>query len=98
MGEGPAHDAAHRTRPGEPNEGISHAARAKEGKTRTAEVATGGDPERAVHGGALQLAVLDPVGVALVAVLHDDGCPCLDQRRLSECTCEIVGLEARRLA
>jgi hypothetical protein len=59
------------------------------------EVATGGRPvERLVA----VFAELVPRGALVdVAVHHDDECPCLDDRPMLACTCEVVGVRLRLL-
>lgn len=60
---------------------------------RRVEIATGGDPVRAL---AAALSDLGALGICHVA--HDLGCPCLAGRPLDRCTCEILALTAERRA
>jgi hypothetical protein len=62
------------------------------------EVATAGDPTVAVMRASAAWWRIDGGGVNKVTISHDDGCPCLHRRGLPACTCEIIGLEARRVA
>jgi hypothetical protein len=65
--------------------------------TTCVNVATGGRPAEALAAAALQLTRGRPY-VLRVGVHHDDGCPCLDGQSMRACTCEIVQLEAKRVA
>jgi hypothetical protein len=68
----------------------------KVGDVAALEVATGGDPIAALTRAAA-IWSRKPQVISL-AVRHDDGCPCLYGRSMFACTCEIVELEARRVA
>lgn len=61
------------------------------------EVACGGDPALAIVRALSDL----PVGVEefwRIGVGHDDGCPAVDTGPMTACTCEVLRLEARRMA
>jgi hypothetical protein len=66
------------------------------GEIHKVDIATGGDPVAAVAHAEQSWA--SGGHVVKLAVRHDDGCPCLDGRGLHACTCEVIGLEARRVA
>lgn len=59
-----------------------------------AEIATGGDPSRAL---TKYLASLDvKPGVHHVQVAHDEGCPCTEEGKpVIFCTCEILEVNVR---
>lgn len=64
---------------------------------RRVDVATGGDPVRALIAALAELA--EPTGaVGVCHVGHDLGCPCLAGRPIGYCSCEIVSLTVERLA
>ena len=63
-----------------------------------AEVATAGDPAGSLAAALAALAPTGAVAVAVCSVSHDDGCPCLTDRPMSDCTCEIVGLSVKEAA
>ena len=61
------------------------------------EVATGGDPGRAIRA-ALREIRFGGHGVYRVTVEHDDGCPCATgQWSVRVCTCEVVHVSRERL-
>ena len=60
------------------------------------EVETGADPVRALVAALTDLTASTRVGVCHVH--HDDDCPCLAMRPMSDCTCEIVALVVDRWA
>jgi hypothetical protein len=66
------------------------------GEIHEIDVATGGDPVSAVATAGKSWAVRGQV--VKLTISHDDGCPCLGGRALPKCTCEVVGLKARRVA
>jgi hypothetical protein len=61
------------------------------------DVACGVDPRSALTRALLELPV-SRGEVWTVGVGHDDGCPSLEGGGMPACTCEIVGVEARRAA
>lgn len=66
-------------------------------ETRILEVATGGQPEKALDEAVMGL--VDGPYLLSVGVAHDDECPCAGGTRpMAACTCELVRLEVRRLA
>jgi len=69
----------------------------KVGEKTVLDIACGGDPTRAVAAASLRLTQGRPWIVNLT-IRHDDGCPCLNGRSMLGCTCELVTLEARRVA
>jgi hypothetical protein len=60
------------------------------------EVATGGDPVGNLTAALLEIKVR-PGEVWDCAIGHDDGCPAL-RHGIRACDCEVVRLEARRMA
>lgn len=68
------------------------------GTTGVLDVATGGDPLRALLAAARALTGGETQLVTL-GIGHDDGCPCVEAcLPMPACTCEVVRLEARRIA
>jgi hypothetical protein len=61
------------------------------------EIACGGDPQRALVR-ALATSPVRRGEVWSFGITHDTGCPALDGAGMPSCTCELVGLEARRAA
>jgi hypothetical protein len=66
--------------------------------TRVYNVATAGDPERALD--AFLVNVLRPLrrgAIVTTFVRHDEGCPCVEASEpMRSCTCEIVEVEVSR--
>ena len=58
---------------------------------RTVDVATGGNPQRAVAAAVREIGV-DAGAVYHLSVAHEPGCPCTQRRPLRSCSCEIVRL------
>jgi hypothetical protein len=62
------------------------------------EIATGGDPARAVVAALIHHRALPRGGATLVGVSHDDGCPCVEKGAPTKrCTCAFLELEIVRL-
>jgi hypothetical protein len=61
------------------------------------EVATAGNPVRAMIAALMDHDVMPPGSMRLVSVAHDPGCPCTDaDAQLNACTCEIIELNLGR--
>lgn len=76
--------------------------KAEVGDSFRVEIATGGDPQKALTVACLKLQdeLGLKVGVIDLAVMHDDGCPCTEppkDKDISHCTCELLWLDATRI-
>jgi hypothetical protein len=62
------------------------------------EIACGGDPTGALVHALAEFQLARAGQVWSIGVRHDDGCASLEGGGMPSCTCELVGLEARRAA
>jgi hypothetical protein len=70
----------------------------KIGERRLLEIPTGGNPLMALIRARHDLGVGRGPQVVRITVSHDPECPCLLGRPMPACTCELIGLKARRVA
>jgi hypothetical protein len=62
---------------------------------RVVEVATGGNPLRVLA--TLETLRVEDGRVYEVTIRHDPSCPCLTGTPLAGCTCEVLGVERKRV-